>query len=127
MLHHKCKTLMVGAVLTCFALPVMAQTAYDTTYGVVYGSVDNSNQFTGTYDSYPSGFIHLKGNGQGYYAGYWAQSSSKYSCATQQAGRNQQMTSYWGRLEVQETAEGLLGKWSYCNAAPSEAWQAVPK
>ncbi|MBF0383129.1 MAG: hypothetical protein HQL69_19075 [Magnetococcales bacterium] len=99
---------------------------YSTTYGDVYGLIDNDKLFVGTYDKYPDGLVYLEKQG-GVYEGYWAQSSSKNRCANSQIGRNETPTFYWGRLVVNETANGLYGKWSYCDSNPSKTWNATPK
>ncbi|MBF0195811.1 MAG: hypothetical protein HQL71_14730 [Magnetococcales bacterium] len=99
---------------------------YSTTYGDVYGLVDNDNLFVGTYDKYPGGLVYLEKEA-GLYNGYWAQTSSKYRCSTPQTGRDEAPTYYWGRLVVNETATGLYGKWSYCDENPSKTWNATPK
>jgi hypothetical protein len=99
---------------------------YSTTYGDVYGLIDNDSLFVGTYDKYPDGVVYLEKKG-GVYDGYWAQASSKYRCSSSQTGRNEAPTYYWGRLVVNETATGLYGKWSYCDESPSKTWNATPK
>ncbi len=79
----------------------------------------NGNQVSGTYTE-DAGQVGgtMMGN---VFNGYWSEATSDKPCTTPLNGRY-----HWGRMQLQFTNEGFVGKWGYCNEAVYRKLKGTP-
>lgn len=114
--------LLLGTVVAAPAQALIID--LDSDFGPIKLDLSESSpNVSGTYPKYDGRIVGKVSADSSTIDGFWIQPTSEQKCASQKEG-----SFYWGRLTFASPKGGaILGKWSYCDAVPSDAWNAMMK